>query len=394
MRSATEWRRLWCDLGPGVFLNFAGHAAMPRVALEAACRAAQAKAVPVGGDAEDFFAVSDRVRASIAALLNGRPEDIALTTGAGAGCAIVALGREWARGDEILICANDFPNHAATWGPLEAREGVRVRAVGRPDGFVSAEELIEALSPATRLVAVSHLGFNDGNLIDAQALGRACRQAGVSLLLDASQSMGSAPVDVQAIGADYVVGIGYKYLLGPWGVGFIWMSPEGRKALRPAPWNWICQDVSRFADLAFVEPMPSVHAKRWDSAEMIGPYNLNLAAFDAGLGVAREATPERVLAHGRALIDRMFSQLPTPCRPASPLDPARRGASGCFQAADAESTADLYRHLRALGFVVSLRGPAIRVSPHLINDNDDIDRLVAAVSQWSMAQERDLAWPR
>lgn len=390
MGQSTAWRALWHDLGPGVFLNFAGHAAMPRVALDAACRAAKAKAVPIGGDADDFFASSDRVRASLASLINGNANDIALTTGASAGASMVALGRSWTPGDEILICARDFPNHVATWAPLEAREGVRVRSIEPAGAFPTAQEVIEALSPNTRMVALSHVGFGDGALIDAPALGRACRQAGVSLFLDASQSMGSTVVDVEAIGADYIVGVGYKYLLGPWGVGFIWMSAEAQKALRPGPWNWISQDVQRFSDLDYVAPRPSVHAKRWDSVEMVGPYNLNLAAFDAALGVVCEVTPERVQAHGRGLIDRLFAQLPSTCRPASPLDPNGRGAFGCFRAASQPSTEDLYRHLRIQGFVVSLRGPAIRVAPHLINDSDDIDQLAAAVGQWAVLEGRTM----
>lgn len=388
MENATEWRTLWRDLGPGVFLNFAGHAAMPRAALEAACRAAEAKAVPIGGDADDFFASSDRARASIASLVGGDANDIALTTGASAGTSLVALGRSWAPGDEILVCASDFPNHVATWSPLEAREGVRVRQIGRSGEPLTADEVIEALSPDTRMVALSHVGFGDGALIDAPPLGRACRRAGVSLLLDASQSMGAAKVDVEAIGADYIVGIGYKYLLGPWGVGFIWMSPQARAALRPGPWNWISQDVQRFADLDYVSPRPSVHAKRWDSAEMVGPFNLNLAAFDAALGLVCEITPERVLAHGRGLIDRLFAQLPATCRPVSPVDPEQRGVFGCFQASSLASTEALYRHLRARGFVVSLRGGAIRVAPHLINDSNDIDQFAAAVEQWAVVEGR------
>jgi len=83
--------------------------------------------------------------------------------------------------------------------------------------------------------------------------------------------------------------------------------------------------------------------------------------------------------------------LPAACRPASPLDPKGRGAFGCFQASDLPSTEKLYRHLRTQGFVVSLRGPAIRVAPHLINDSDDIDQLAAAVGQWAVLEGRSMS---
>ncbi len=374
----------WADLGGAIFLNFAGHAAMPRVAVEAACASAALKGRPVGGDAAGFFDTSERVRASLAQLLGASPGDIALTTGAGPGAAIVALGLTWRPGDEVLILEGDFPTHWAAWAPMQARDGLKVRAVRRSGDLV--DDVLEALGPSTRLVSISHVGFDDGALLDAARLCAECRRRDVLVLLDASQSCGAVPLNVQALGADFIIGVGYKYLLGPWGLGFLWASAERRAAMRPAPFNWLSQDVRLFSELDFARPAASVEARRWDAAQMTGPYNINLAAFAASLDQVVAWGPDRVLAHGRRLIERLFSGLPAGCRATSPRLAAERGPIGSFAAADDAGTDDLYAALQRERIIVSRRGGAIRVAPHLLNDDADIDRLLGVANDWAKAR--------
>jgi selenocysteine lyase/cysteine desulfurase len=378
-RAATAW----ADPGGATFLNFAGHAAMPRMAVAAACASAALKGRPVGGDAAGFFDASERVRSSLAQLLGARAGDIALTTGAGPGAAIVALGLTWGPGDEVVVLEGDFPVHWATWAPMEAREGLKVKAVRREGDVV--DDVLQALEPKTRLVSISHVGFDDGALLDAGRLCAECRRRGVLVLLDASQSCGAVPLSVQALGADFIVGVGYKYLLGPWGLGFLWASAEHWAAMRPAPWNWLSQDVRMFSELDYSRPAASVEAKRWDAAQMAGPYNINLAAFAASLDQVVAWGAEQVLAHGHQLIERLFSGLPARCRATSPRPAAERGPFGCFAAADDAGTDDLYAALQRERIIVSRRGSAIRVAPHLLNGAADIDRVLAVANEWARA---------
>lgn len=357
---------------------------MPQAAVAAACASAALKGRPIGGDAAGFFDPSERVRSSLAQLLGGRAGDIALTTGAGAGAAIVAFGLTWRPGDEVVVLQGEFPVHWATWAPMEAREGLKVKAVRRQGDVV--DDVLQALGPKTRLVSISHVGFDDGSLLDAERLCAECRRRGVLVLLDASQSCGAVPLNVEALGADFIVGVGYKYLLGPWGLGFLWASADRWAAMRPAPWNWLSQDVRLFSELDYANPAPSVEAKRWDAAQMAGPYNINLAAFVASLDLVESWGAEQVLAHGRQLIDRLFSGLPAGCRATSPRRAAERGPFGCFAATDDAATDDLYEALQRERIIVSRRGSAIRVAPHLLNDAADIDRLLAVAHDWASAR--------
>jgi Selenocysteine lyase len=116
---------------------------------------------------------------------------------------------------------------------------------------------------------------------------------------------------------------------------------------------------------------------------MAGPYNINLAAFAASLDQVVAWGAEQVLAHVHRLIERLFSGLPAVCRATSPRPAAERGPFGCFAAADAVATDDLFAALQRERIIVSRRGNAIRVAPHLLNDAADIDRLLAVANEWA-----------
>src|SRR5262249_30669849 len=128
-----------------------------------------------------FFDVPNRVRGAIAHLIRGKPEEIALTTGASTGMSAVAYGLKWQPGDEILTASGEVPLQYATWKPMEEREGINVIAVKPSGAFHTADDFIAALTPRTRLMSVSHVRFDDGSRIDATKLAAACHAQGALL---------------------------------------------------------------------------------------------------------------------------------------------------------------------------------------------------------------------
>src|SRR5438445_13752835 len=102
-----------------------------------------------------FFEVPDRIRASIAKLIGGKPEEIALTSGASAGVAAVAHALTWEPGDEVITAKGEFPLQYTTWKPMEEREGLKLKIVSPRGRFITADDLVAALTPRTRLVSVS-----------------------------------------------------------------------------------------------------------------------------------------------------------------------------------------------------------------------------------------------
>jgi selenocysteine lyase/cysteine desulfurase len=376
----TDWKKEWFEIEDAAYLNTAAHGAVPRVSLRAVQASLEAKKFPHHVDDSAFFEVPNRLRASIARLIGSKPEQIALTTGASTGLAAVAQGLTWKPGDEIVTAKGEFPVQYATWKPMEEREGAKLKIVSPRDRFITADDLIAAMTPRTRVISVSHVRFDDGSLLDASRVAAACHAKGAMLVLDASQSCGAVPMDVNELGADFLVCAGYKWLLSPWGTGFFWTKRERLDTLRRGPFYWLAQGKDSFSALNFVDPAPSRSANRWDAAEAATYFNFNLRAMDASVDFVLRVGPELVLEHNRKLIEFLFECLPQDCVPASPLDCVQRGPFGCFTASTPEKTAELYKRLRKENVVVAMREGRIRVSPHLFNSEQDIDRLIGVVT--------------
>ncbi len=378
----TDWRQEWFEIEDATYLNLAGQSPMPKISIRAVQAALEANKNPHHKDDSTFFEVPNRIRASIAKLIGAKPEEIALTSGASAGVAAVAYALTWKPGDEVITAKGEFPLQYATWKPMEEREGLKLKIVSPRERFITADDLIAALTPRTRLVSVSMVRYDDGSLLDAARVAEACHKQGALLLLDASQCCGAMPMDVHQLGADFIVSAGYKWLLGPFGTGFFWAKSEHLAIVRPGPFYWMALMGSHnFAALNFDDPKPAANAKRWDSPEWASYFNFNLVAMDTSVDFVARIGPELVAAHNRKLIELMFARLPKDrFVPASPLDAARRGPYGCFAARSPEKTAEHYQHLRKENVVVSLREGNIRVSPHLYNIERDIDRLISVVT--------------
>jgi selenocysteine lyase/cysteine desulfurase len=376
----TNWRDEWFEFENATYLNVAGNGPMPKVSVKAAQAAVEWKKFPQRVPDEAYFDVPNRIRASIAQLIGANAEEIALTTGASTGMAAVAYGLTWKAGDEVVTAAGEFPLQYTTWRPMEQREGLTLKVVAPSERFITAEDLIAALTPRTRLVSVSLVRFDDGTMVDAAKLATACHAQGTLLLLDASQCCGAVPMDVRELGADFIVCAGYKWLLSPYGTGFFWAKSEHMASLRPGPFYWTAAEgASHFGSLVFNHPKVAAGARRWDAAETASYFNLS--AMAVSLEFVLRMKPETVAAHNRGLIEFMFERLPKDrCVPASPLDAARRGPYACFSARTPEKTAELYKRLVAENVFVSFREGNLRVSPHVFNTERDIDKLIAVVT--------------
>jgi len=378
----TNWREEWFEFEDATYLNLAGQSPMPKVSLRAIQAAIADKKYPHHRPDAEFYAVPDRLRANLAQLIGARPEEVAVTTGASAGAVAVAHALEWKAGDEVITAAREFPLQYATWKPMEARVGLTVKVVEPQERFLTADDLMAALTPRTNLVSVSMVRFDDGVMLDAKKLAAACHAQGTLLLLDVSQCCGAVPLNVRELGADFLICAGYKWLFGPFGTGFFWIRHDLLGKLRPDAFYWMALDGSHnFAQLNFQNPKPADNAKRWDAPEWASHFNFNLVGMDASLELVLKMGAATVEEHNRRLIEFMFARLPKDrCVPASPLDASQRGPYGCFRARSAEKTAELYQKLRAENVVVSLREGNIRVSPHLYNTERDIDRLIAVIT--------------
>src|ERR1700681_1148892 len=285
LKQSIHWKDEWFPIDDVTYLNFAAHAAIPRVALNAVQLSVAAKMRPHIVDDRSFFSVAASLRQTLATLIGASPDEVALTSGAGAGLAAIAYALKWSAGDEVIIARGEFPVQYATWKPMEAREGIKVRIAVPQGQFIQSDDLVAAMTPSTRVVSVSHVRFDDGSMLDVSSLAAACKRHGTLLVLDVSQSCGAIPMNVRSLGADFIVCAGYKYLLSPWGTGFLWVKPQNADLLRPGPYNWLSQDVESFARLNYVDPRPARTMSRWDEAEASSIYNIKLTINEASLKI-------------------------------------------------------------------------------------------------------------
>ena len=378
----TDWRHEWFEFEDATYLNLAGQSPLPRVSMRAVQAALEAKKFPHHKTDATYFEVPNRVRENLAKLIGGKAEELALTSGASTGVAAVAYALQWKPGDEVVVAKGEFPLQYTAWKPMEEREGIKVKIIAPQGRFISADDLIAAMTPRTRVVSVSLVRYDDGSLLDAPRVAAACHQQGALLLLDVSQCCGAMTMDARKLGADFLVCAGYKWLLSPYGTGFFWIKSEHLPSVRPGPFYWMAvQGSDNFSALNFDHPKPAPNAKRWDAPEWASYYNFNLAAMDTSVELVARMGPENVAAHNRRLIDFLFERLPKDrCLPASPLDAAQRGPYGCFCARSREKTTEVYQRLRKENVIVSLREGNIRVSPHLYNTERDIDRLISVIT--------------
>jgi len=374
-RIFPPWKNHWFDFDGITYLNFAGHAARPLVVREAMERSVALALRPDRLDEAAFFEARELARADIATLIGAAAGDISLTTGASAGLAHCACALSWRPGDEVAIVAGDFPAHHATWAPWATRMRLSLHVIRPRSRVPTADDVVAGLSRRTRVLSASHVRFDDGSMLDVPAVAEACRRHGTLFVLDVSQSCGALPIDVERLGADVLVCAGYKYLMGPWGSGFMWTSARAREALGPMPSNWLSQSAPTFHELEFDSPVLRDDASRWDTAESNTPFNFNLCALGASVDFVVRAGVASVYAH---IDDLLVTLREAAGRQVSWITPSRRGTYGPFLCLEGATPAEgerVYGALKAQGIITGLRNGRVRIAPHLLNTREDMQRV-------------------
>jgi cysteine desulfurase/selenocysteine lyase len=372
----TDWRKEWFEFEDAVYLNAAAQGPLPRAAIRAATQALEWKKFPHTLPDSAYFELPNRIRTLLAKLIGGRPEEIAVTTGASSGLAAVASGFDWKPGDEVLIARGEFPAHFAAWLPMQWAGRLKVVEVEPRGRFLTADDFLARLGPRTRLVSASLVRFDNGARLDAPKIAAACHDAGALLLLDATQAVGAVPLDAHALGADFLTASGYKWLLSPYGTGFFWARGEHIEHMRPGPFYWMAfEGAEQFDTLSKRDFKLTQGARRWDSPETASFFNL--AAMEASLEFLLRTGVQTVWQHVQRLTSMLIERLPLDrCVLASPAAGDARGPYVCVAARKPEMTRELFERLRAARVTVSLREGALRIAPHLYNSERDIDRIM------------------
>jgi selenocysteine lyase/cysteine desulfurase len=321
-----------------------------------------------------FNAEIERVRGRAALLLNATADEIAFVKNTTEGLGIVAAGLDWQRGDEVVTCDLEYPSNVYPWWSLRDR-GVETAMLRGREGRLPFSAIEEALqNPRVRLLALSSVEFASGARNDLEAIGGLCREHGVLFCVDAIQSVGCFPIDVESCGIDFLAADGHKWMLSVEGCGIFFCSKRVQDLVTPRIIGWRSVQNNLDFDTYHMELQSSAGRFEEGTTNTPGIFALG-AAIDLLLELDVAAIGERVLKLTDRLVDGLCA------RGAEIRSPREAGeASGIVSfAIPGQSPAETARKLRAERIFVIERRGGVRASPHFYNSEDEIDRLLAAL---------------
>jgi selenocysteine lyase/cysteine desulfurase len=325
--------------------------------------------------ADHWFSDVERLRSSIARLINGSPEGVALVPASSYGLSVAARNLHAGPGDRVLVLGQEFPSSYYTWRRFAARTGSDLVEVDRQPGQRWTDAVLAALDERTAVVVVPNVHWTNGAWVDLHAVKVRAGDVGAALVVDASQSLGAVPLDIESLRPDFVVSVGYKWQLGAVGVSYLYVDERHRSG-EPLEENWALRvGADDFAALVDYQDEYQPGARRFDMGQRpsFGLVPMAIAAIDQLLAWG---VPDIAEALGR-----VTDEIAERARPLGLAPPARdeRGPHILGLELPPDAMDRVAGALARNGVVVSVRGRSLRIAPHLHTSTADIDRLVDAL---------------
>ena len=356
-----------------VCYNHAGIAPLPQPALAAQQAFAEDRAAHGSKNYFSWMEAVARARGQAARLLGASPAEIAFTGNTSLGLSLIAAGLPWRHGDRVVVSAPDFPSVIYPWLNL-ARLGVCVDYLERADGRLSLEAAARALDAPARLLVVASVDYATGAAADLAGLGALCRERGVLFCIDAVQSLGVLPLDIQRTGAHFAAAGTHKWLCGPMGLGLLYVAEETADLLHTPVAGW--KSVTDEENFSLHFDLKTEAARLEPGTLDIGAIMALSASLELLLDVGIPEIRRRVFSHIDALVRELATR---DLAVASPLEPGERSGIVCFDHPNPEG---LFQHCLERGVALSLRGERIRLSPHFYADDSDIERFLAVLDDF------------
>lgn len=371
------------DFGPfdgRVWLNTAHQGPLPKVAIEAARAALEQKARPHLLRDEDFFEVPRRLRTALGKLTGAAREDIILGNSTTYGLDLLANGMQWRRGDEVLVVDGDFPADVFPWLILR-NQGVNVRFIEARTGGVEPEQLAREISPRTRLFCTSWVNSFSGYAIDVDGLGQICRKNHVIFVLNAAQGLGARIFDLQNSPVDAVTCCGFKWLCGPYATGFCWLAPALRESLTIRHAYWLTMQAGKPLDkMRDYSLRDDLGARAWDVFCTANFFNF--VPWTASIEYLLQVGPANVARYDERLVTQLLRNLDEDrFELISPRTGPQRSTLIVMRPRKAGEAGAWQELLSEAGFDIALREGSLRISPHLHNSQEDIAKLLGALSR-------------
>lgn len=366
--SLSSYRKYFPITSTDIYFNHAAVSPLSTRVVQAIERFLQKRS---SGEMEVFHEavkMKKNLKKSLAALIDGEPENIAIIGNTSEGFNWLVQGLEWEKGDRVLLVENEFPANIYPFLNLE-QQGVIIDYVPVRDGFIHLEDIEGKIQPGTKLLSISFVGFLTGcrnRLID---IGRICQKNNILFSVDSIQGVGALPLSVGQCGIDFLSNGGHKWLMGPQGCGFMYISPSIFDKLKPAFTGWLSvKDSWNFFDyrLDFLDD-----ARRFEIAtsNILGIYGL-AASTDLLLEAGTVNIEKHLIGLGNYLIEKLSER---GYNYIGSNDLKERSGIYSFSCQDVKESFD---HLQKNKVHLSLRNDVLRFSPHFYNTTEEIDQVV------------------
>jgi cysteine desulfurase / selenocysteine lyase len=368
----------WAARGDAIFLNHASTGPLPERARLAANDFNMRRAKPWEIPAELQFGTLARGRELCARLVGASTSEIAMMVNTTYGLNVAARALPFSPGDVVLTSDREFPSNIYPWMALQRSRGVELRVLPCAGRLPDEERLLRELEdPRVKGVVHSWVSFESGYRIDLATIGAACRERGIWFVVDAMQGVGAMSIDVHALNIDILACGAQKWLLGPWGSGFVYIREELARTLEPVEVSWMAtrssDDLTKLIEYDFTY---REDARRFEMITL--PYQ-DFAGMNAALELLQEVglpvVYDRVRAHADRIMEWACAR--SDMTLVTPSDPNRRAGVIAVIPPHAPETS---RRLSRANVIHSLREGAIRLSPHFYNTNEEIDRALEILS--------------
>lgn len=331
----------------------------------------RAKACGSTGERE-FHAEEAEVQRLVARLLGTDSANVAFLPSASYALNLLALSIDWKPGDQVIISDLEFPSNVLPWLRLK-QEGLNVVVIQTTDGALGCEQVIEHITDTTRLISLSAVSYKTGAYLPGIAkIGARAKRVNAVVSIDATQALGRCPVSLE--GVDYLVSSSFKWLLGPHGLGVVYVAPEFRKRLKPANVGWYS-----VKDLFSKNRFQSYQPKEGAACLPVGMPNFPaIYAFRYGIEFLHQVGTDRIYQELAPVVDRLRREL---CNLGLELlTPYQSELSSGIVSFAHPRAEEVGIALEREGIIVWAKDGRIRASVHLYNDMSDVERYIHALS--------------
>ena len=359
-----------------IYLNHAAVSPWPRRTTAAVQAFAEENCITGATHYPDWMAKEQHCRKQLQQLINAPSvDDIGLLKNTSEALSVVASGIAWQAGDNIVSTNEEFPSNRIPW-QAQAQHGVEFREIDISDLDSAEQRLIEACDEKTRLLTVSSVQYGSGRRLDLKQLGDYCQANGILFCVDAIQSLGILPTDVQEIGAHFIMADAHKWLLGPEGIAVFYCAESVRDQLQLHQYGW--HMIEHAGDYNQKEWEPARSAKRFEcgSPNMLGIYAMS-ASLSLILEIGAENIARFIIKNTSQIIDYINNIEDITLL--TPAEEARRGGIVTFKIAH-QDNAQIYTKLMKNKVICANRKGGIRFSPHFYTKPEKIQKGLEVLS--------------